>query len=70
MMREVVTAGTAKQLSGIPNLAGKTGTAEAGGGTAHGWFVGYQGNMAFAVFVENAGSSQSALTATATFLKG
>ncbi|GAB2822334.1 penicillin-binding transpeptidase domain-containing protein [Lentzea nigeriaca] len=70
MMREVVTSGTAKQLSGIPNLAGKTGTAEAGGGTAHGWFVGYQGNMAFAVFVENAGSSQSALTATATFLKG
>ncbi|NKE63944.1 penicillin-binding protein [Lentzea sp. PSKA42] len=70
MMREVVTAGTAKQLAGIPNLAGKTGTAEAGGGTAHGWFVGYQGNMAFAVFVENAGSSQSALNATAAFLKG
>ncbi|PWK87824.1 MecA-like transpeptidase family protein [Lentzea atacamensis] len=69
MMREVVTTGTAKQLSGIPGLAGKTGTAEAGGGTAHGWFVGYQGNMAFAVFVENAGSSQSALTAAAAFLK-
>ncbi|WP_086668743.1 penicillin-binding transpeptidase domain-containing protein [Lentzea kentuckyensis] len=70
MMREVVTGGTAKQLAGIPNLAGKTGTAEAGGGTAHGWFVGYQGNVAFAVFVENAGSSQSALTTTAAFLKG
>ncbi|MGW6936555.1 penicillin-binding transpeptidase domain-containing protein [Lentzea sp. NPDC054927] len=70
MMREVVTSGTAKQLAGIPGLAGKTGTAEAGGGTAHGWFVGYQGNVAFAVFVENAGSSQSALTATAAFLKG
>ncbi|MEV6240795.1 penicillin-binding transpeptidase domain-containing protein [Lentzea sp. NPDC051838] len=70
MMREVVTSGTAKQLAGIPNLAGKTGTAEAGGGSAHGWFVGYQGNVAFAVFVENAGSSQSALTATAAFLKG
>ncbi|NGY59741.1 penicillin-binding protein [Lentzea sp. NEAU-D13] len=70
MMREVVTGGTAKQLAGIPNLAGKTGTAEAGGGTAHGWFVGYQGNVAFAVFVENAGSSQSALNATAAFLKG
>jgi hypothetical protein len=68
MMREVVTGGTAKQLAGIPNLAGKTGTAEAGGGSAHGWFVGYQNNMAFAVFVENAGSSQSALTATAAFL--
>ncbi|WP_045318451.1 penicillin-binding transpeptidase domain-containing protein [Lentzea aerocolonigenes] len=70
MMREVVTSGTAKQLAGIPNLYGKTGTAEAGGGTAHGWFVGYQGNVAFAVLVENAGSSQSALTATAAFLKG
>ncbi|MDX8149449.1 penicillin-binding transpeptidase domain-containing protein [Lentzea sp. BCCO 10_0061] len=69
MMREVVTSGTAKQLAGIPGLAGKTGTAEAGGGTAHGWFVGYQNNVAFAVVVENAGSSASALDATATFLK-
>ncbi|SER65201.1 NTF2-like N-terminal transpeptidase domain-containing protein [Lentzea xinjiangensis] len=69
MMREVVTAGTARQLAGIPGLAGKTGTAEAGGGAEHGWFVGYQGNVAFAVFVENAGSSQSALNATAAFLK-
>ncbi|MFS8100758.1 penicillin-binding protein [Lentzea alba] len=70
MMSEVVTAGTAKQLSGFRGLAGKTGTAEAGGGTAHGWFIGYQGTVAFAVFVENAGSSQSALTATAKFLSG
>lgn len=70
MMREVVTSGTAKQLAGIPGLAGKTGTAEAGGGTAHGWFVGYQGNIAFAVFVENAGSSASALNAAGAFLKG
>ncbi|MCX2954107.1 penicillin-binding transpeptidase domain-containing protein [Lentzea sp. NEAU-D7] len=70
MMREVVTAGTAKQLAGIPGLAGKTGTAEASGGEAHGWFVGYQNNVAFAVVVEKAGSSQSALNATAAFLKG
>jgi cell division protein FtsI/penicillin-binding protein 2 len=70
MMREVVTSGTAKQLASIPGLAGKTGTAEAGGGTAHGWFVGYQGNVAFAVFVENAGSSASAVAATAAFLNG
>ncbi|SFR28422.1 NTF2-like N-terminal transpeptidase domain-containing protein [Lentzea waywayandensis] len=69
MMREVVTAGTAKQLAGIPGLAGKTGTAEAGGGTEHGWFVGYQNNVAFAVFVEDAGSSASALNATAAFLR-
>jgi beta-lactamase class D len=70
MMTEVVTGGTAKQLAGFRGLAGKTGTAEAGGGSAHGWFVGYQGSVAFAVFVENAGSSQSALTAAAAFLKG
>ncbi|MEU0884236.1 penicillin-binding transpeptidase domain-containing protein [Lentzea sp. NPDC005914] len=70
MMREVVTSGTAKQLAGFSTLRGKTGTAEAGGGSAHGWFVGYTGNVAFAVFVENAGSSQSALTATAAFLNG
>ena len=70
MMTEVVTGGTAKQLAGFRGLAGKTGTAEAGGGSAHGWFVGYQGSVAFAVFVENAGSSQSALTAAGAFLKG
>ncbi|MGZ3144003.1 penicillin-binding transpeptidase domain-containing protein [Lentzea chajnantorensis] len=70
MMSEVVTSGTAKQLAGLRGLAGKTGTAEAGGGTAHGWFVGYQGNVAFAVFVEKAGSSQSAVNAAGAFLRG
>ncbi|MFI6095258.1 penicillin-binding transpeptidase domain-containing protein [Lentzea sp. NPDC051213] len=70
MMGEVVTGGTARQLAGFGGLAGKTGTAEAGGGSAHGWFVGYQGGVAFAVFVEDAGSSQSALNAAAAFLKG
>ncbi|MDX3660976.1 penicillin-binding transpeptidase domain-containing protein [Streptomyces sp. ID05-26A] len=70
MMREVVTSGTAKQLAGIPGLAGKTGTAEVGSGSAHGWFVGYQNNVAFAVVVEKAGSSESAMNATAAFLKG
>ncbi|USX52534.1 penicillin-binding transpeptidase domain-containing protein [Lentzea sp. HUAS12] len=69
MMREVVTSGTAKQLAAIPGLAGKTGTAEAGGGDEHGWFVGYQGDVAFAVVVEKAGSSAGALNATAAFLK-
>ncbi|ANZ39304.1 hypothetical protein BBK82_27855 [Lentzea guizhouensis] len=70
MMSEVVTGGTAKQLAGFRGLAGKTGTAEAGGGDAHGWFIGYQGNVAFAVFVEKAGSSKSALDAAAAFLRG
>ncbi|GLY46363.1 penicillin-binding transpeptidase domain-containing protein [Lentzea sp. NBRC 102530] len=70
MMREVVTSGTAKQLAGIPGLAGKTGTAEAGGGDEHGWFVGYQNDVAFAVLVEKGGSSASAQNAAAAFLTG
>ena len=54
--RAVVTEGTATELSGVPGgpLAGKTGTAEFGTSSplrAHSWFVGYQGDVAFAVFV-------------------
>lgn len=41
MMREVVTAGTAKGLAGSGDVRGKTGTAQFGSGeNAHGWFVG------------------------------
>lgn len=43
-LREAVTTGTARSLSGIrPTVAGKTGTAEWGskGSTPHAWFVGY-----------------------------
>lgn len=54
--RAVVTEGTAVELAGVPGgpLAGKTGTAEFGTSSspqAHSWFVGYQGDLAFAVFV-------------------
>ncbi len=42
MMRETVTDGTARTLADLPNLEGKTGTAEYGEGTRpHGWFVGH-----------------------------
>jgi len=62
-MREVVTGGTGRSLAslGVP-IAGKTGTAELGGGKAsHAWFVGYAPygaapgakRIAFAVLVEN-----------------
>jgi cell division protein FtsW (lipid II flippase) len=62
-MREVVTSGTGRVLSGHPiPIAGKTGTAEVDGAAAHSWFVGYApyGNgagrkIAFAVILENAG---------------
>lgn len=39
-------------------MAGKTGTAEIGGpdpNRTHAWFIGYRGNLAFAVLVEGGG---------------
>jgi cell division protein FtsI/penicillin-binding protein 2 len=63
MMREVVTAGTAQSLAGIPDLHGKTGTAEfdtTNPALTHSWFMGFKGDIAFCVFVENGGSSTAA----------
>jgi cell division protein FtsI/penicillin-binding protein 2 len=62
MMREVVLDGTASTLKGIPGspLYGKTGTAEFDSNDptkTHSWFIGYKGDYAFAVFVENGGAS-------------
>lgn len=69
MMREVVTAGTAGALAGFAEVRGKTGTAQFGDGThAHGWFAGYQGDLAFAVLLVDAGESAKAVQATARFL--
>jgi cell division protein FtsI/penicillin-binding protein 2 len=71
MMREVVTAGTATALRGFAGVRGKTGTAQFGDGTqAHGWFVGYSGDIAFAVLLVGAGSSKPAVEAADRFLKG
>jgi len=65
MMREVVTSGTASDLSDVPGAVyGKTGTAEfdnANPNRTHAWFVGWRGDVAFAVFVFDGGDS----TATA-----
>ncbi|MFE3444916.1 penicillin-binding transpeptidase domain-containing protein [Nocardia sp. NPDC059180] len=70
MMRETITAGTATQLADIPGLLGKTGTAEYGdNSTAHGWFVGIDGDLAFAVFVADAGSSAPAVDAAGRMLR-
>ncbi|NLG55817.1 MAG: penicillin-binding protein [Rhodococcus sp.] len=68
MMREVVTEGTATALLHIPGLMGKTGTAETGTGSAHGWFIGIKGDLAFAVFVAEAGSSAPAVQTAGRFL--
>jgi len=69
MMGEVVTGGTARELAGLGGVRGKTGTAQHGDGTrSHGWFVGYRGDLAFAVLVVDAGTSKVAVGATAAFL--
>ena len=56
-MRAVVTNGTGNAVAGVAGgpVSGKTGTAEFGDADppqAHAWFVGFQGDIAFAVFVE------------------
>ncbi|MGC9670188.1 penicillin-binding transpeptidase domain-containing protein [Planosporangium sp. 12N6] len=65
MMREVVTDGTAKAISNTPGapIYGKTGTAEYDNNDpnkTHSWFMGFRGDVAFAVFVENGGLSSDA----------
>ena len=56
MMRAVVTSGTAAGVGFRAGVFGKTGTAEYGTGTqSHGWFIGYRGDVAFAVLVEGGG---------------
>ncbi|GAB1513331.1 penicillin-binding transpeptidase domain-containing protein [Actinophytocola sp. KF-1] len=67
MMRAVVTTGRATDLAGLGAVHGKTGTAETDG-SAHGWFTGYRDDVAFAVLVQDAGTSATAVTATKTFL--
>lgn len=74
LMRAVVTTGTAEALRDVPGapVHGKTGTAEFNNNekNAHGWFVGWQGDIAFAVFVENGGSSTtSAVPIAERFLR-
>jgi cell division protein FtsI/penicillin-binding protein 2 len=73
MMKAVVTKGTA-HAAGLPaGTAGKTGTAEYGTGPkldTHAWFIGYRGNVAFAVVVESGGvGGDVAAPIAAAFLK-
>ena len=61
LMREVVTAGTATVLGAAPGapVLAKTGTAEYGDGNppkTHAWLIGYQGDLAFAVYVQDGSS--------------
>jgi beta-lactamase class D len=68
MMRQAVTRGTATSLIGQGELFGKTGTAEDDRVGAHGWFVGFRGDLAFATLVVGGGSSGPALEASGRFL--
>lgn len=70
VMRAVVTEGTANPLANVtPPVYGKTGTAQFGDATqSHGWFVGYQGDVAFAFLLVAAGSSAPAVTVAGSFL--
>ena len=74
MMREVVTAGTGTALGDVPGapVYAKTGTAEFNNTTdTHAWTIGWQGDIAFAVFVENGGGgSATAVPIVETFLRG
>ncbi len=74
MMREVVTSGTGTALKDVPGepVHGKTGTAEYDDNpkNTHAWFVGWQGDVAFAVFVEKGGSgSGTAVPIAERFLR-
>jgi cell division protein FtsI/penicillin-binding protein 2 len=57
-MRQVVLTGTGSGLRAAPGgpVSGKTGTAEYGDDNppkTHAWFTGFQGDLAFAVVVED-----------------
>jgi cell division protein FtsI/penicillin-binding protein 2 len=64
LMRQVVVDGTASALNDVPGppVHGKTGTAEYGTESpprTHAWTVGFQGDVAFAVLVEDGRSGGS-----------
>jgi cell division protein FtsI/penicillin-binding protein 2 len=64
MMREVVTGGTGTALKSVPGkpVYGKTGTAEfdANSKDTHSWFIGYQGDIAFACMIQKGGAGADA----------
>jgi cell division protein FtsI/penicillin-binding protein 2 len=73
LMRQVVTEGTAAD-AGLPaKVAGKTGTAEFGTGDplpTHAWFIGFRGDLAFSVVIEDGGvGGRDAAPVAARFLR-
>jgi cell division protein FtsI/penicillin-binding protein 2 len=74
LMRQVVTEGTAADANLPGRVGGKTGTAEFGTGDplpTHAWFIGFRGDLAFAVIVEDGGvGGRVAAPVAARFLNG
>ncbi|GID32239.1 penicillin-binding transpeptidase domain-containing protein [Paractinoplanes brasiliensis] len=75
LMREVVTSGTGRGLNNVEGgpVFGKTGSAEFDNSSTetHAWFVGWQGDIAFAVLVENGGAgAETAVPIVRRFLTG
>jgi cell division protein FtsI/penicillin-binding protein 2 len=74
LMPAVVSEGTAAGIDFPSGTAGKTGTAEYGSGDnppTHAWFIGYRGDLAFAVLVEGGGTgAEAAAPLASAFLKG
>jgi cell division protein FtsI/penicillin-binding protein 2 len=74
LMRQVVTEGTAATANLPGTVGGKTGTAEFGTGDplpTHAWFIGFRGDLAFAVVVEDGGvGGRVAAPVAARFLRG
>ena len=69
----VAPGGTAAGAKLPAGTLGKTGTAETGAPTAptHAWFIGYRGDVAFAVIVEDGGvGGEVAAPLAASFLNG
>jgi cell division protein FtsI/penicillin-binding protein 2 len=73
LMRQVVTNGTAAPANLPAGTGGKTGTAEFGTGDplpTHAWFIGFRGDLAFAVLVEDGGvGGEVAAPVAARFLR-
>jgi cell division protein FtsI/penicillin-binding protein 2 len=76
LMRRVATDGTASALADVPGepVHAKTGTAEYGTEVpprTHGWTIGFQGDVAFAVLVEDGVSgARSGVPVAEAFLRG
>jgi cell division protein FtsI/penicillin-binding protein 2 len=74
LMRQVVTEGTAAPAKLPGKVGGKTGTAEFGTGDplpTHAWFIGFRGDLAFSVVVEDGGvGGRVAAPVAARFLGG